>query len=116
MHPEIVFGFAISISSNFFTTDAKLTSVHESFENKISIVLENAISRAIEKVAKMEPNSVVPYWSPIKVKQSNDNIHRYRVNSLKLIVTIVPKSGDSTNGPIANDFREMDGILNEIRL
>ena len=116
MHPEIVFGFAISISSNFFTTDAKLTSVHESFENKISTVLENAIPKAIEKVAKMEPSSVAAHRSPLNVNQSNGNIHRYRVNSMKLIVTGVPKSGDSTNGPIANDFREMDGILNKIRL
>ena len=31
---------------------------------------------------------------------------------MKLIVTGVPESGDSTNGRIDNDFTEIDGILN----
>ena len=106
----------ICISSNIFTTDAKLTSVLESFGNNISTVLENAIPKAIEKVAEMEPDSGAVHRYPLNVIESNDNIHRDRDDSMKFIVTGVPESGDSTNSRIDNDFTEIDGILNHIGL
>ena len=59
----------ISISSNIFTTDAKITSVLESFENKILTVLDNAIPKAIETVAEMEPDSVAVKKSDFRNKK-----------------------------------------------
>ena len=79
----------ICISSNISTTDAKLTSVFESVENKVSTVLENAIPKAIEKVAEMETNSVAVPRSPLNVNKNNGNMNRYRetiVWNLKLLV------------------------------
>ena len=46
--------------------------------------------------------------------ESNDNIHRDRDDSMKLIVTGIPESGDSTNSRFENDFTELNGILNHI--
>ena len=106
----------ICISSNIFTTDAKLTSVLESVKNKISTVLENAIPKVIEKVAEKEYDSVAIQRCPLKINESNDNIRRERDDSMKLIVTGVPESGDSTNSRIDNDFTEIDGVLNHIGL
>ena len=48
----------ICISSNILTLAAKLTSLNESFENKVSTGLEYAIPKAIEKFAEMETNLV----------------------------------------------------------
>ena len=61
-----------------------------------STVLENAIPKAIEKVAEMEPDSGAVHRHPLNIIESNDNIHRDRDDSMKLIVTGVPESGDST--------------------
>ena len=77
-------------------------------------MLENAI--AIEKVAEMKPNSVAVQRRQLNVNQKHDNIHRDKNDSMKLIVTVVPESGSSTNGRIDNDFAEIDGILNHIGL
>ena len=81
----------ICISSNIFTNDAKLTSVLESVEIKISTVLENAISKVI---AEKEHDSIAIHRRPLNVNESNENIHGERDDSMKLIVAGVPESGD----------------------
>ena len=91
-----------------------MTSVLESVENKISTVLETAIPNVIEKVAEKEHDSVAIHRRPLNVNESNDNIRGERDDSMKLIVTGVPESGDSTNSRTDNDFTEIDGILNHI--
>ena len=78
-------------------------------------MLDNAIPKAIEKVAELEPDSVAAHRRS-NVNQSNVNIHRDRDDSMKLIVTDVPESGDLTHGRIDNDFTEIDGILNHTGL
>ena len=77
-------------------------------------MLENAISRAIENVAEMETYSVAVHRSPLNVNQNNGIIHRYRDNSMKIIVTGVPENGDSTNARIDIDFTKIDSIFNRM--
>ena len=91
-----------------------MTSVLESFDNKISNVLKNSVSKAIEKVAEMERVSAAVHRHQLHLNQSNESIYRDRDDSRKLIVTGVPETGDSINDRIDNDFTELDGILNQI--
>ena len=98
------------------TADANLTSLLESFEIKISSVLENEKPKTIERVAELKPNSVALIQSPPNVKQINDKNRRVEDDSMMLIVAAVPETGDSLNGRIENYFTNIDGVLNHIGL